>query len=134
MSLATWFKSNRDPLKASARLAAITRNVIDYIAAHSDQEQFFPQILATALGESELAVLAALQVLDEKGVVRPRYGLYCARDSAPIEIYDSRSEIPSEANCEICDRELNLDEETMYVELFFVVDRSALKREERNAA
>jgi hypothetical protein len=90
--------------------------------------------LAKALGESELAVLAALQVLDERGVVHPRWGLYCDRDSAPIESYASRSEVPSEAHCDICDRELSLDQETMYVELFFVVDRAALEREERNAA
>jgi hypothetical protein len=91
-------------------------------------------MVASAIGESELAVLAAFSVLDDRGLATPHYGVYCASSNSPIEVFDTRDQIPAELPCEVCDAEHRTDDKSMWVEVFFTVDVDKLHDAEMVAA
>ncbi len=131
MSLRNLF-SRQSPHKAmqdSPRLNGLVLAVagyLDLVVAEDPGTEVRPAVVARVLHESELAVLAALYVLEKKGIIKPHYGLYCAANASPIEVYSSLSEVPTDAPCDVCDEEHSTDDRSMYTELFFTVDPKQL--------
>lgn len=112
-------------MQDSPRLNGLVLAVAGYLArvvAEDPSAEVRPAMVAQVLHESELAILAAFYVLEKKGVVEPHYGLYCAANASPIEVYSSLLEVPSESHCEICDEDHSTDDSSMYTELFFTID------------
>ena len=129
MSLQNWFKGKTRSSDTSPRLETLVEKVTEYIRKQphlASDTEFRPPMVSVAIGESELAVLAAFSVLEDAGIARHHYGLYCSSTNSPIEVYDSREEIPARAPCELCDRTHSLDKRSMWVEVFFTVDVSRL--------
>jgi hypothetical protein len=102
--------------------------------SHQTLEAFFPQVIAVALHDTELAVLTALGELDDAGIVKPQYATYCKISSTPINVYDTLDTVPPEETCDACACTVSFQDESMYVDLYFVVDRIALAQWRRSAA
>ena len=134
MSLPSWFRTRKTHREASPRLNGLVVSVVDYMRSHPSVEAFFPQVVAVALHDTELAVLTAFGELDDAGIVKPRYGTYCKISSTPINVYDTLAEVPTEETCPDCACAVSFQDESMYVDLYFVVDRVALAQWRRSAA
>ena len=129
MSLRSWFNRPDPGKQKSSRLDSVVSAVVGYlrgVLAKNPSAEVRPALLAQVLNESELAILAALHVLEKKGVVEPHYGLYCSANSTPIDVYSSLAEVLDESPCEVCDEEHSLDDRSMYTELFFTVNPQQL--------
>jgi hypothetical protein len=109
MSLPSWFRTRKAHREASPRLNALVVSVVDYMRSHPSVEAFFPQVVAVV-------------------------GTYCKISSTPINIYDTLAEVPTEETCPDCACAVSFQDESMYVDLYFVVDRVALAQWRRSAA
>jgi hypothetical protein len=134
MSLPSWFSGIQRQRERSPRLSALVERVVDYMRSHPGTDAFFPQVVAAALGDTELAVLTAFGELDDAGIVKPQYGTYCRISSTPINVYDSLANVPDEEMCPDCAQVVSLGDETEFIDLYFIVDREGLARWKRAAA
>jgi hypothetical protein len=134
MSLADYFNIRRQVTGNAESVPSLVDEVVQYLVAHSAQDEFFPAIVAASLHRSELLMLVAFGELDDRGVVMPIYITYCRDHAHPLGEYPSREAVPEEEHCEIGDHEVALANETMYFEVAFRVNRTALNAFQKAAA
>ena len=132
MSLAGFFRRSRKPVKP--RIESLLAAVTGYMAVNAHNDEFFPAVVAAALGESELGVLAVFGELDDEGVVMPVYLTYCVVHSLPLDEFQTRGTIKDPEYCAAGDHDVSSDEQTLRVEVAFRVNRPLLRRRMREAA
>ena len=125
MSLANWFRHATAP-RTSPRLESLVLRVAQYLESHPSDDEFAPKIIGAALSESELAALTALSILEERGITKHHFGVYCARTGVPLESYDDLQHMREELYCEICDRDHVTTSHNCKIEIYFTVDRGRL--------
>ena len=128
MSLVTWFRRTAFP-ETSPRLENLVRRVSDYLDSKPRVDEFTPKIIAAALEESELAVITALAILENRGIAKRHFGVYCANSGIPLESYDDPSQIEESWGCDVCGKTHEMSTwGDCKVELYFTVDRNNLTR------
>ena len=86
---------------------------------------FYPQVIASTEGESYLAVLAALYVLEERGLVMHKYGVFCSVDNSLIGEEDTLDKARGlRAQCDSCEKYRSATMEDVYIDLYFVADKN----------
>lgn len=113
---------------SSSRLNAIIHKVVVYLKQNAADDYVVPRFAAKSIGEPEVSVITALRLLEERGVTRQRFGVFCGRTSVPIATFDDLKEIPSQIYCEICDEEHTQSDRSCKVEVFYTVNRKELDR------
>lgn len=134
MSLLNWFKRTI-PALSSPRLEALVSKAANYLASRPPDSEFLPRIVGKAIGESELAAMTALSILEKEGVTKQHFGVYCGNTGVPLDSFDDLSAIRSDPYyCETCDEHHSLDDGACRVEVYFTADSSALSRFLRTSA
>ena len=125
MSLASWFRRATAP-DNSPRLEALVEKVVSYLKERPQDEEIVPKIVGRATGETELAAMTALSLLEKRGITQHHFGLYCGNTSVPLGSYDDLGDVPPCVRCEVCDAEHCASEGGCKVEVYFTVDRNRL--------
>lgn len=121
MSFPNWFR--RAPQQSlSPRLRSLLDKVVSYLKDNGNDDEVVPKFVAKAIDESEISVITALRFLEQAGVARQWYGIFCKTTDVPLGRFASLSEIPEEFSCEICDEQHCFVEDTCKVEILYTVD------------
>jgi hypothetical protein len=115
----------------SRRLDALAGYIADLQARGADEIE--PALAARFLGTTEAAALALLMLLEEEGLLKHVYNIYCSRTRSFVESVDEKSEVPRALWCRLCDAE-HADPDDMEVELAFRVLDAAWEPLHRNVA
>ena len=121
----------------SPRVREVVRQTVEYldrITSSDPEAEIRPAMLAQVLRDNEVVAISALYLLEQAGIVTPHVGVYCRATMAPIEGYSVQQPIPPMLPCPACFEEHSFDDRTMTKELFFTVNRDALRNYERKAA
>jgi hypothetical protein len=122
MRFPIWPKPDRDGLDR------VVSKVADYMTQQRSTLEFRPQVIAKAINESYLSVLAALYVLEEKKVVGHWYGVFCGRTNASLGRFRDLAEAEAEIYCRHCDEDHNPKEDSAYIDLFFTARTEKLQK------
>jgi hypothetical protein len=121
----------------SPKVREVVRQTVEYldrITSSDPEAEIRPAMLAQTLRENEVVAISALYLLEQAGIVAPHTGVYCKATMAPIETYSLHEPIPPTLPCPACFEEHSFDDGSMTKELFFTVNRDALRNYERKAA
>lgn len=113
-------------MEASTRVAQLARKVVDYIDSHPEVEQFFPQIAAKAINDTEAATMLGFYLLEKAGVAERHIAYFCEEHGLPLE--------PADQTCPACMEAKREEDESAYAETYFTVDRTSLSQLRRTAA
>lgn len=127
MSLATWYKQATAP-KTSPRLEQLLQRTAIYLSQNLRDEEFAPKIVGAALGESELAVMTALSILERLEITKHHFGVYCGATGTSLTSVDDLATLSENYACEICDRDHSLRDQSCRVEIYFTVFPDKLAR------
>jgi hypothetical protein len=128
MSLANWFK-RATAAASSPRLERLIGSVVAYLKTRPPDEEVSPNIVGRAIGETELAAMTALSILERDGITKHHFGIYCGETDVPIASHDSPEGLPDEGvPCYVCDREHRLSDKSCKAEVYFTVDHEKLSR------
>jgi len=128
MSLANWFKRATAPA-SSPRLERLIGSVVAYLKTRPPGEEVRPNIVGRAIGETELAAMTALSILEHNGITKHHFGIYCGETGVPIASHDLPEELPDEGvPCYVCDREHWISDKSCKAEVYFTVDHEKLSR------
>ena len=125
MSLVNWFRRSKVP-QSSPRLEGLVLRVAQYLLSRSAINEFAAKIVGKAVGESELAALTALSILERIGVTKHHFGVYCKNTRIPLESYDDLGALSDSWYCEECDSTHSVSDGTCVVEIYFTVDKNEL--------
>ena len=83
-----------------------------------------------AIGESELAALTALSMLEERGITRHHFGVYCGKTREPLDSIDDLNQLRDKYYCENCDEDHEAKKRTraQLLEVHFTVDMKKLRQ------
>lgn len=128
MSLVNWFRRATAPV-SSPRLEGLIGAVVDYLTSRPPDEEIAPHIVGRAIGETEMAAMTALTILERDGITKHHFGVYCGETGVPLASHDSPEELPDDGvSCYVCDREHKLSDRTCKAEVYFTVDHKKLSR------
>jgi len=119
MSLLNWFKRSSP---SSPQLNALVNKVAVYLRSRAADDQIVPKIVGKAIGETEIRAFTALRVLEELGIVRHHFGLYCGKKGIPLKSIDDLSQLPTEIYCDACDEDHCESDGEYKVETYYTID------------
>jgi hypothetical protein len=112
----------------SPRLEALIDKVVIYLKGRPQDEEIVPRIVGKATGETELAAMTALSLLEKQGITEHHFGLYCGNTNVPLGSYDDLDDVPQCIPCEVCDAEHCASENDCSVEVYFTVNGDKLAK------
>jgi hypothetical protein len=125
MSFTNWFR--RSPQGPhSHRIQSLLTAVVSYLLYRPAEDEVVPKFLAKALNESEISVMTAMRFLEQAGVAKQWFGLFCSETDVPLGRFAALQDIPKEIRCVDCDEQHSLAENTCKVEVFYTIDRKKL--------
>jgi hypothetical protein len=125
MSLANWFnRARRQP--PSPRLQELVGKVVSYLKDRPAEDDVVPKFIAKAINESEVSVFTALRFLEERGLAKEWFAVFCGTTDVPLGRFDTLQDIPKELVCEVCDEQHCLVDHTCKVEVVYTVNRERL--------
>lgn len=91
-----------------------------YIAGQIDRgsKEIEPALASQSLHLREIEVLALLMLLEEAGIVRHAYNIYCARQGTLLETVNEKREVPRVIYCKYCDKD-HREPDDFEIELIF---------------
>jgi hypothetical protein len=102
----------------SPRVIELVRKVVDYIDSSPNVNQFFPQIVAKAIDDTEAAAMLAFYVLQRAGAAERHIGYFCEKHALPLDERDG--------TCPACMEVISLEDDSAYAETYFTINKSAL--------
>lgn len=90
------------------------------------EDEVVPKFIAKAINRSEVSVTTALHFLEEAGVAKQWFGLFCGSRDIPLERFATLQEIPEEFPCRDCDAQHSLSDHSCKVEVLYTIDREKL--------
>jgi hypothetical protein len=100
--------------------------VVTYLSSRPPGEEITPNIVGRAIGETELAAMTALTILEREGITKHHFGVYCGETGVPLESHDSLEELSEQVPCYVCNRDHKLSDKTCTAEVYFTADREML--------
>ena len=97
------------------------------------QSEIEPYLAAQALGTTEAYTLGLLKLLEDGGLLKHSYNIYCARQRTFLTSVQDVSDIPSVISCRYCDVE-HCNPDDFEVELVFKVLDPVGKNHDSNIA
>jgi hypothetical protein len=125
MSLATWFRRATVP-HSSPRLQSLVGEVVAYLVRRPPDEEIVPKIVGKAIGETELAAMTVLSMLERQGITTHHFGVYCADSRTHLATFDDLSKITGTVLCDACNEQHEVSAKTAVVEIYFTVNREKL--------
>lgn len=125
MSFPDWFRrAQQAPL--SPRLRSLLEKVVAYLKSKGADEEIVPKFVARAIDESEVSVITALRFLEQAGVTKQWYALFCKSTDVPLGKFPTLQQIPADVPCGVCDEEHCLREGACKVEIIYTFDPKKL--------
>jgi hypothetical protein len=125
MSLLSWFRRNGQP-SSSPRLDQLIYRVVGYLKSRPSDDEILPKIVGKAIGESEISVATVMRILEDRGVAKHHFGVYCGKTHVHLASLDDRPLPPSSIYCEVCDEDHCHAEEDCKVEVYYTIDEEKL--------
>jgi hypothetical protein len=133
MSLKNLFRNGR-PRPLPPRVRALVSSVLTYLKNRPMEDEVVPKFVAKALNESEVSVMTVFRFLQEEGVAQQWFGVFCGRTDVPLARFSRVDEIPGEFECNVCDEQHCISENTCKAEVFYTVNREKLNQFDLAAA
>jgi hypothetical protein len=127
MSLVTWFRRATAP-EYSPRLKALVNRVVEYLKSRPPDEEIVPKIVARAIGETELACVTALSILERRGITQQHFGVYCKESRVSLATVDDLHNIGPCYYCELHDEDHCAADRTSVVEVYFTINEDQLAK------
>lgn len=125
MSFTNWFR--RAPQQPrSPRIEALLGKVVAYLKSRPKEDEVVPKFIAKAIGESEVSVITGLRFLEEAGVAKQWFAVFCGTSDVPLGRFPTLEDIPEEFRCDICDEQHCLADRTCKIEVLYTIDREKL--------
>jgi hypothetical protein len=128
------FRESRDFKKKSPPVESLLKRVLAYVLerAEAGYSEVIPTLAAERLGLPSVEVLGLLMLLEDEGVLRHHYRIYCRSSDGVLADVQTKEEVLRETYCKFCDK--NHSEEALSVELVFEIIPNGLKTWMRNRA
>jgi hypothetical protein len=128
------FRESQEFKTKSRSVDSLLKNLLAYVLerAEGGYSEIIPTLAAERLGLSSVEVLGLLMLLENDGVLRHHYRIYCRAGDGVLADVRTKEEVPRKIYCKFCDKDQN--EDTLSVELIFQIMRDGLESSVRNKA
>lgn len=120
------FRESRNSRSNAGKLEEIVDRTLSYIVEQSgaDRSEVIPPLAAAKLGLPLVEILAALMVLEDRGVLRHFYRIYCQAKDVVLGDVVHKEDVAAHLYCKYCDCQHGQDD--VDVEVVFRIDRQGL--------
>lgn len=104
-----------------ARVRSLLEKLKTYVTSRGEPGQHYviPSLAAEHLGISTVETLGLLMLLEENGLLRHKYRIYCKdKDAVLLEVRE-QEDLPAQIDCKYCDRKHG--ESDLYIEVVFEI-------------
>lgn len=115
----------------SQKLDSIAEYIVDQRARGAGEVE--PELAARATRTTEATALGLLMLLEDEGLLKHVYNIYCSRTRSFLESVTDKRQLPRALRCRFCDAE-HSDPDDLEVELAFQILDAAWEPLHRNVA